>query len=421
MDKKIICLALTFVLLLGLVACGGGSSVRADAALEGRYIPVVGEMMGISLMGDELDGFEVDLNSGGKGTITIEGDSSNISWKNDDSTITLTVSKEEIVGELGTDQFKIKDMLGMGIDLTFAKEGTDAANPENYLPESDKFILGNWQSLGVTDIIGDPIDMDPYSLFMTFNADHTAQIMFQGKDMGTYTWSLLGDWGSLDDEDAPDISWDIKDDGIEVDYVIDDEYYIFDCPKGGKIPDSAFSGGSTDTKGGADYVGYWDGEYYGWWIVVNASDAYTDLDGGYWDVCGAIYLDTEDSGYIYLWDETGSVDDAFFNVDVSFGPGTTDAGSMISEDGDILGSEIGHADFIVDPGSSTVSDYDHMIEIYGTYEDEDGSFDYAIYLRPWGMDWEDVREAEPEMMPYYYDDWYVNVMNDVMPESMDIE
>ena len=62
-----------------------------------------------------------------------------------------------------------------------------------------------------------------------------------------------------------------------------------------------------------------------------------------------------------------------------------------------------------------------MIEIYGTYEDEDGSFDYAIYLRPWGMDWEDVREAEPEMMPYYYDDWYVGVMDDVMPESMDIE
>nr|MCR4804962.1 hypothetical protein [Clostridia bacterium] len=321
-----------------------------------------------------------------------------------------------------TDSFKVEDMLGMGMDFTFAKEGTAAADPAQYLPETDKFMLGNWQSTGVADILGDPIDMDPYALFMTFNGDHTANVMFKGEDLGTHEWSLLGDWGSFDDDDAPDISWDILDDGLEVSYVIDGEYYVFDCPKGGSIPDSAMNGGQTsgESSGDANYADFWESEWYGWWIMDNATGEYETLDGGYWDVCGGIYMDddSDDTGFVYLWDDTGNIDDPLCVVDVSFGEGTTDAGSMVSEDGWFWTADVGHADWIVDPGASSVSGYDHMIEIYGSWEDDDGSYDYYVYLRPWGMDWEDVRADDPSNLPYYYDSWYVDAMYGVMPDEM---
>ena len=32
---------------------------------------------------------------------------------------------------------------------------------------------------------------------------------------------------------------------------------------------------------------------------------------------------------------------------------------------------------------------------------------FRLYLRPWGMDWEDVRAADESLLPYYYDDWYL--------------
>ena len=32
---------------------------------------------------------------------------------------------------------------------------------------------------------------------------------------------------------------------------------------------------------------------------------------------------------------------------------------------------------------------------------------YSIYLRPWGESWEDVRADDEELLPYYYDDWYL--------------
>lgn len=408
--KNILSIILALVLAFSLSACGG-SDVRADDKLAGRYIPVVGEMLGVALTGEELAGFAFDLESGGKGTMTADGAESNIKWRNDDSTLTISVEKTDIVGTLGTDSFKIVDMLGMGMDITFAREGSEAARPENYLPEEDKFMLGNWQSTAVYDIGGDPADIDPYSLFMSFSADKKVNVMFQGKDLGDHTWSLLGDWGSLDDEGAPEISWDIMDDGIEVSYVIDGEYYTFDCPKGGQIPDSAFAGS-------AEYSGYWDDEWYGWWMIMDAEGEWEDLDGSSFDVCGAIYTETEDTGYVYLWDETGNIEDPLCSVDVSFEPGASDAGRIKSTGGYFIDMELGEGDWIADPADSRLSQFEHVVEINGVYEGDDGGFNYVIVLRPWGMEWEDIREYQKEFIPYNYDSWYVDVMDGVMPDSM---
>ena len=420
--KKILSAVLALLLVFSLAACG--SKVRADEKLNGKYIAVVGEMMGMSLTGEDINDIGIELQSGGKGSFTIDGETDKISWENDDTTISIKIDSETVTGTLGTDSFMVKDLLGSGMDLTFAKEGTDAAKPENYLPENDKFMLGNWQSTGVTDILGDPTDMDPYSLFMTFSADHTANVKFMGKDLGTFKWSLLDDWGSFDDEGAPDISWDIKDGGIEVSYLLDDEYYIFDCPKGGKIPDSAFGGSGSGSggslgSGSADdtaFFEFWENEYYGWWIIENAEGDMADLNENYYDVCGAIYFDegSDDTGSIYLWDDTGNIDDPFCVADVEFYPDGEGAGFMLNKGGWFLGREMADGDLYGEP----VTAFDHMITISGSFSYDSGSCDYTIYLKPWGMDWEDVREYNEALLPYFYDSWYTEAMYGVMPDEM---
>ena len=224
-----------YLFLIGLMCTalflsGCGSSSNADSEYEGKYISVSGEAMGITLTGDDISGFSLELKSGGKGTMTIYEDSESITWENDDKNIKITLSGTDIEGTIGEDTITFENMLDMGMDLTFAKEGTEAAKPENNLPEQDKNMIGVWQSTSVTDVLGDSIEgMYGDELKMEFAADHTVNITFKGEDLGSHKWSLLGDWGSLDDDLS--ISWDIYEDGIEVDYSTDQDYYIFYCTK----------------------------------------------------------------------------------------------------------------------------------------------------------------------------------------------
>lgn len=212
-------------------ACGG-SGGRADAQYEGKWISVAGEAMGMTLTGDDISGFALELQSGGKAVMTVEGDSQKVKWTNDDSNITIKVGSTEMVGALGEDTIVFDDMLGMGMKLTFAKEGSDAAKPENNLPEADQKMVGTWQSHTVTDVLGDPVEgLNGDELKMVFAPDHTVQVFVDDTDCGTTKWSLLGDdWGSVDD-DSVSISWDITEEGIEVNYSDDEDYYIFSCTK----------------------------------------------------------------------------------------------------------------------------------------------------------------------------------------------
>ena len=456
--RKLISLCLVLCFVFSLTACasktGSDATVSADTGMEGKYIAVAGDMLGISLFGEDLEGFVFELSRGGKGQVIVDGEAESIKWESDDTTITVTVEGETLVGTRGKDFFTLENLKDMGINLTFAKEGTDAANPELYLPEADKFMLGTWRSAEVNDILGDPYDeVAADALSLVFSGDHKVSFSFDGKDMGTYDWSLLGDWGSLDNTDDIDLSWDIFEDHIEVDYTVDDEYLVFKCYQGEPPKSAAASSddqseqkGSTgisgslgsdasepeDTeeengrgpteKGSGIYSDFWSGDWYGWWMIDDGSDEYESYDGIWFDAFACIEVN-EDEGSFIMWDEDTSKDLYVSSVSVSFHPGTTDAGCMMSESGQFLSEDLNvlHADWISDPGASDVSEYEHMIEIDGYYEDDKGSFRYYIYLRPWGMDWEDVREVDESLLPGYYDSWYVDIMDLPMPESMEIE
>lgn len=227
--KKIIALLIGTVMILSLVACGGG---RADAQYVGKYVSVAGTALGLTMTGEDISGFGLELKEGGKASITIDGETDSIKWTNDDTNITLKVSGQEVVGEIGKDTIKFVNMLDMGLDLTMAKEGTDAADPVHYLPENDKLMVGTWKSYSVSDVLGDDASgaVSPEALVMTFTADHKADISYLGKSLGTHKWSILGTFGSFDDSDL-EITWDIAGNEIEATYSGGEESFIFKCKK----------------------------------------------------------------------------------------------------------------------------------------------------------------------------------------------
>lgn len=160
---------------------------------------------------------------------------------------------------------------------------------------------------------------------------------------------------------------------------------------------------------------YWEGDWYGFWRISSAKgfwELITEAEGDCWDGCARITMLDSVSGHFSFWSEVGtggsSAETPLISCDVSFGTGTTVAGSMISEKVSFFEDTIENADWSIDPGMGDVSKYDHMICIRGIYEDEkQEGFVYEIYLRPWGMEWDDVVTDEPDSIPYHYIDWYL--------------
>lgn len=174
---------------------------------------------------------------------------------------------------------------------------------------------------------------------------------------------------------------------------------------------------------------WWEGDWYGWWVVYSAYGSYEEYTDSAWDVCARIGVDGE-TGTVAIWDNGRSADNMLAEAEISFRSGLTENGCFVSESGYFLDDALEHADWNVDAGVGFAKDFEHMICIEGVYvdpEDEDSTIDYYIFLRPWGMDWEDVRNADNsenlylDMMPLQYDSWYVPQMNagSPMPNSFD--
>lgn len=143
-----------------------------------------------------------------------------------------------------------------------------------------------------------------------------------------------------------------------------------------------------------------------WWKMTGCSGSYESMEGQWWDVCGEIAIGADDTGTITLWDEDYTRADPMALASVSLNEaGTGEHGTVMSEGGRFTDTALAHADWIVDPG---LLDYDDLIWIDGDYENGDDAFHYDIYLRPWGLCWEDMDESG---YPYRYTDWYLPLID----------
>ena len=163
---------------------------------------------------------------------------------------------------------------------------------------------------------------------------------------------------------------------------------------------------TTPTGTGDTLLDWWNGEWYGWWKMSGCYGDYESMEGSWWDVCGVIDIGTDYTGTITLWDEDYTRSEPMASAQVSLSEaGTGEHGTVMSEGGWFTNVALEHADWIVDPA---LLDYDDMIWISGDYEDGDDEFHYDIYLRPWGLYWNDMEE---DAYPYSYTDWYLPLID----------
>lgn len=181
---------------------------------------------------------------------------------------------------------------------------------------------------------------------------------------------------------------------------------------GGK---AGISGSDTDVFSDWQPRDWWNGEWYGWWMMTGCWGYYEDMDGEWWDVCATIDIGEDGMGTVILWDEDYTKADPMASASVSLSEaGTSQFGTMMSEGGWFTDIALEHADWIVDPG---LVDYPNLLHISGYYENGDDEFTYDIYLRPWGTYWDDMVEED---LPYYYYDWYLPLIETYtsMPDSI---
>lgn len=240
MKKFMLLLMVAALMVLPLAACGGGGSSSSDdgAAAEtdpalGVYNSVAGEMMGVTLTGDDISGFSVELKDGGKAVLNVEGSSANGTYTLDGEAITLSVEGEELTGTLANDVLVFEDFMGMGLKLTLAKEGSDAENA-NYASEEEQAIVGSWKSTSVTDVLGNEVSgVAADACTAEFGEDKTGTIKVGDKTYGPYPFVSMSGMFVFDveDEDDPSILWSYDEDGLEITYSPNGEGYTFHMEK----------------------------------------------------------------------------------------------------------------------------------------------------------------------------------------------
>lgn len=169
----------------------------------------------------------------------------------------------------------------------------------------------------------------------------------------------------------------------------------------------------------ADYS-WWERDWYGWWIIADGAGEYKDMIEYYWDACASVTLTGANRGKLAVWyGADTSRELPFVNCEVEFSEGWGDLGSMYAVSGTIADGKIGYYDWSADPEFSSVSEFEDMICLMGTYVDPnngDNTFDYIFVLRPWGMKWDDVEAADTryslyeDMMPGGYEGWYLPLL-----------
>lgn len=235
--KKLLAFLLALCLCFSLCACGeskGRDRDDDDDPNLGKYYGVQGEMDGFVMSMEELYPGEsyLELKSGGKAVLVLEGDKIRGTWTVDDEEFMLEVDGEECPGTL-EDGVIVIDFAQSGMLLTFAKKGANASSGDTPGGEpEDAGITGTYQ-LYALEQEGEYIDHETVTsvgldqeFSITFNADGTAVLCIEGEEFAcTY------DDSTIVDSDGEMIEYAFTDGMLEL--YMEDEM-IFYCSKGGE-------------------------------------------------------------------------------------------------------------------------------------------------------------------------------------------
>ena len=148
---------------------------------------------------------------------------------------------------------------------------------------------------------------------------------------------------------------------------------------------------------------FWQGDWYGWWMVDEATGSFADAAGNWWDLCASVTMGESGHGQICLWDQDSTREEPLGEVVFYL----NEQGVAVSREGYFGAALIGEGDWTIDPNSH---DTENLLVISCGAENDTGTFYYTAYLRPWGQEWSDLQEK-----PYYYEDWYLPLIREGKP------
>jgi len=150
---------------------------------------------------------------------------------------------------------------------------------------------------------------------------------------------------------------------------------------------------------------FWNGDWYGWWTIFEADGEWADHNGQRFDCFARFDIEHDGKGTMLFWDEMQSSSEPIACIDLIL---NGDGYALSAADGYFLDGAIANDLWTADPQLFPVDSTFYVENI--KYEGKSGSFKYNIILRPWGRTWEDLEAIAPDMLPYFYDRWYLPLL-----------
>ncbi|MBE5760865.1 MAG: zinc-ribbon domain-containing protein [Clostridiales bacterium] len=410
---------LAVVLLIALLGGGKAQGSPADLGVYNGTSCVVGSMeLGAK---DEW----VELKEKGKVTLFILGDEYNGSWELDGNKLTVKQNDDKFDGTLSSGTLKINIA---GMDYTFTKDkAANAATPadtasntktENTEPTTapggntaaDKAPLGTYKAVsGKAD--GTDIDADLLAMLGDM------YVVFE--EGGSGSIYLFGETAPISYDDKKitigDYSLDYTFDGVELVMQDSDGTSYTAVKTNESVPEHA-EDIPGEVIGEDNEYEVWNGDYYGWWIIYDVWEGDDSYEGNWWDSCASVNIGSDGIGSITIWDENTEKSAPMIEAGLSasvLGDGTF---RFCSEDGYFRNDVVEHADWLY---YSDETEYDDLLQFTGTYEEEGFEFDYKIFLVKWGSDWAQMIQDDPDLLPFYFDNWYLPLIEDGVTEAPD--
>ena len=123
--RRIMAFLLALVFAFALAACGGGKDAEEDDPNLGLWIAKEGVMWGESIDVDDFfdNGVTIELKDKGKFTADVDGTKVNGSWTLEDGNFAAKAGVVSFEGTLEGGALVVNDVMGMGLDLVFYKDG----------------------------------------------------------------------------------------------------------------------------------------------------------------------------------------------------------------------------------------------------------------------------------------------------------
>lgn len=236
MNKKITASLIALMMIIcsiTLVACGKNDTASDDPNL-GIWNATTGEMMGISMGVTDFfgEGFSIELKSGGKCKLTVDGEKANGKWTLENGAFTVKGGGIDCAGTLENGKIILDDVLGRGLTLIFEKEGGPPAGTTGSSTSAGTSNSGT--PAGTTNSASSDVDYFVISSMtesgQTFNKTELAAIGLDsfyvlmhkdGKFEMMAIESLTGTWkdGKIDlGEQGGVIEYTLKGDELTIDF-----------------------------------------------------------------------------------------------------------------------------------------------------------------------------------------------------------